>query len=113
MNAVNVGVYYPLLGQSNNEISALSRSQQRCQGFGQIGSRGEELSYLEFLKGEQPTGDDPASGLNTTWSRVEGGDKIQAVYEEIKQNYDFQNPAASTTALANMRSEERRVGRES
>jgi len=102
MNAVNVGVYYPLLGQSNNEISALSRSQHRCQGFGQIGSRGEELSYLEFLKGEQPTGDDPASGLNTTWSRVEGGDKIQAVYEEIKQNYDFQNPAASTAALANM-----------
>lgn len=102
MNTVDVGGYYPLLGKSNNEISALSRSQHRCQGFGQLGSRGEELSYLEFLKGEKPEGEDPTEGINTTWSRVKGGESILKAYEKIKRDFDFKNPAASTTALADL-----------
>ncbi|NJM79620.1 MAG: hypothetical protein HC854_08430, partial [Flavobacterium sp.] len=43
-------VFYPLLGKSNHEIAALSRSQHKCQGFGSTGSRGNETEYLELLK---------------------------------------------------------------
>lgn len=100
--AVDVGVYYPLLGQSNNEISAISRSQHRCQGFGRIGSRGEEKDYLEFLKGDEPSGSDPFSGINTTWSRVEGGEKIMARYEKIVDAFDFTNPAAIVPQLMDL-----------
>ncbi|HHH50265.1 MAG TPA: PIG-L family deacetylase, partial [Saprospiraceae bacterium] len=39
---VDVGVYYPLKGKSNNEIAALSRSMHKCQGFGSIGTRGSQ-----------------------------------------------------------------------
>ena len=102
MNSVDVGVYYPLLGKSNNEISALSRSQHRCQGFGQLGSRGEEFSYLEYLKGKKPGGEDPMSGINTTWNRISGGAVIQEVYDQMKQEFDFKNPAASTKALVEL-----------
>lgn len=98
-NELNTGVYYPLLGRSNDEIAALSRSQHRCQGFGRIGARGEEKEYLELLKGDKPSGTDLLSDINTTWSRVEGGAAVQKDYEKILREYDFQNPGASTEAL--------------
>ena len=40
--------------KSNQEIAALSRSCHESQGFGSTGSRGEEMEYLEFIKGEAP-----------------------------------------------------------
>lgn len=102
MSTVDVGVYYPVLGQSNNEISALSRSQHRCQGFGAIGSRGSQTEYLEFLKGDEPADKDPFSGINTTWSRVEGGAQIKAQYDEILSAYDFADPAAIVPRLMDL-----------
>ena len=39
--AINANVFFPILGKSNFEIAALSRSQHRCQGFGSTGSRGD------------------------------------------------------------------------
>lgn len=99
MTSVDVGVYYPLLGRSNNEISALSRSQHRCQGFGRLSARGEEMEFMEFLKGQKPTGDDPFSGINTTWSRVPGGSAIQNLYDKIMASFDFADPSAITPQL--------------
>lgn len=93
MTSIDVGVYYPLLGLSNTEISAVSRSQHRCQGFGRIGTRGEEKEYLEFLKGDKPMASDPFSGINTTWNRVPGGDRIQKDYENMMSAYQFDNPS--------------------
>lgn len=99
MCTVDVGVYYPILGRSNNEISALSRSQHRCQGFGTVGSRGSQSEYLEFLKGDKPVGKDPFSGINTTWTRVEGGEAIQARYDELMAAYDFEDPTTIVPRL--------------
>ncbi len=104
MSRVDVGVYYPLLGKSNNEISALSRSQHRCQGFGRLSSRGSELEYLEFLKGDKPAGYDPFAGINTTWTRVPGGDKIKELYDRMVRKYDFSNPASIVPELMVLRS---------
>ena len=53
MSAVDAGLYYPLKGKSNNEIAAESRSMHKSQGFGSIGSRGEQMEYLDFIKGEK------------------------------------------------------------
>lgn len=99
MTSVDVGVYYPLLGRSNNEISALSRSQHRCQGFGRLSARGEEKEYMEFLKGQKPTGDDPFSGINTTWTRVAGGSAVQKLYDQLMSSFNFEDPAAITPQL--------------
>ena len=34
LSSLQIGVYYPTIGKSNQEIAALSRSRQQSQGFG-------------------------------------------------------------------------------
>ena len=48
--SVDVGVYYPLKGLSNNEVASIASSQHLCQGFGRLTTRGSQQEYLEFLK---------------------------------------------------------------
>jgi len=91
--AINSNVYYPLKGKSNNEIAALSRSQHKCQGFGTIGSRGDEIEYLELLKGNLPNNANLFEGIDTSWNRVKGGTEIGAILNEMEQNFNFENPS--------------------
>lgn len=102
--ALDVGRYSPLLGASYTEIAAVSRSQHKSQGFGSGSSRGEELEFFEYVKGTQS---DEAlfEGINTTWTRVEGGAPIQRLVDEMIAAYDMTNPAASVPALLNIRKE--------
>ena len=91
--SVDVGVYYPSLGRSNNEIASLASSKHLCQGFGRLNSRGEEMEYLELLKGESLAGQDIFQGINTSWTRIPEGYKIQALLLPIEENFDFKNPS--------------------
>jgi len=94
LSKLDVGVYYPLKGLSNNEIAAIASSQHLCQGFGRLSSRGSENDYLEFLKGDSiKDKNDIFSGINTTWNRVEGGKEIGEILYEIEKNLDFINPS--------------------
>ncbi len=100
MVSVDVGVYYPLIGQSNTEIAAASRSQHRCQGMGNTGSRGRHLEYLELLKGEMPKNkEDIFEGINTTWTRLEGGAPIGKILAKVESSFDFDDPGASVPGL--------------
>src|SRR5690606_6397399 len=66
----DTGIYFPSKGLSNPEIAALSRSEHQSQGFGSIGSRGEQIEYLELLKGEIPEkGSSVFAGIDTSWNR--------------------------------------------
>ncbi|MDT0644481.1 PIG-L family deacetylase [Zunongwangia sp. F363] len=96
----DTGVYFPLKGLSNPEIASLSRSQHRSQGFGSTGSRGSQMEYLEFLKGDMPPAkDDIFAGIDTSWNRIEGGAEIGEILTKVQENYDFTNPAASIPKL--------------
>lgn len=97
--SVDVGVYYPSLGLSNTEISAMSRSQHKSQGFGNTGSRGSQVEYLELLKGDYPKSGNIFEGIDTTWNRLEGGAAIDKILMEVQKNFDFENPAASLPGL--------------
>ncbi len=100
LTAMNIGVYYPLKGLSNTEIAALASSQHRCQGFGRMGSRGNEMEYVELLKGTMPQGaDNIFQGINTTWSRVEGGEDIGTILYGIEKNYNFTDPSTHLPQL--------------
>src|SRR5690606_32084136 len=91
---LDVGVYYPLKGMSNNEIAALASSQHLCQGFGRLSSRGSENEYLEFLKGDLPADPDNIfDGIDTSWSRVEGGEAVGKILYPIEANFNFTEPA--------------------
>ncbi|UAM98782.1 PIG-L family deacetylase [Polaribacter litorisediminis] len=97
---LDVGVYYPLKGLSNNELAAMASSQHLCQGFGRVTTRGTQTEYLKFLKGDtlQDT-NDIFSGINTTWNRIEGGGEIGAILYDLEENFDFVNPSKHLSKL--------------
>ncbi|SHJ70260.1 PIG-L family deacetylase [Pseudozobellia thermophila] len=94
MSSLDIGVYYPTLGRSNNEIAALASSQHLCQGFGRLSTRGSENEYIEFLKGERPKDrNNIFDGIDTSWSRIEGGEAIGAILYPIEKNFNFKDPS--------------------
>ncbi len=101
LTKVDVGVYYPLKGKSNTEISAESRSMHKCQGFGSSGRRGAYPEYLELIKGEFPARSaDLFDGINTTWTRVgEEGRPIGELVARIDREFRHDDPAASVPDL--------------
>ena len=102
LSTVDVGVYYPLKGLSNNEVAAIASSQHLCQGFGRLTTRGSQKEYVEFLKGTKPKiKNDIFSGINTTWNRIKGGGEIGAILYEVEQNFDFANPSKHLPQLLN------------
>ena len=99
MLKIDLGTYYPASGLSNTEISALSRSQHRCQGFGNTGKRGTNDSYFELINGEMPKSSNIFEGIDTTWNRVENGAVVQKIIDQILATYDFKNPSKSIPLL--------------
>lgn len=94
MAVVDIGVFYPLKGVSNNELASIASSQHLCQGFGRLTFRGAQKEYLEFLKGEELNENkDIFSGIDTSWNRIDGGQAIAALLEPIEANFNFQSPA--------------------
>jgi LmbE family N-acetylglucosaminyl deacetylase len=97
---MDVGVYYPSLGVSNNEIASLASSQHLCQGFGRLATRGSQPEYIELLKGSLPKDKKNIfDGINTTWSRVEGGDQIGKILSSVEKEFDFSNPSTHLNQL--------------
>ena len=91
---VETGNYYSDLGLSNGEIAALSRSMHRSQGFGNTGSRGSQTEYLEFLKGDFPENKTNLfDGIDTTWSRIEGGKEIGDILYRVQEKFNFKDPS--------------------
>lgn len=96
----DIGVYYPQKGVSNNEIAALASSQHLCQGFGRLSTRGSKSEYIEFLKGEFPTDKSNVfSGIDTSWNRVKGGNKIGEIINPILESFNFKNPSTHLPEL--------------
>lgn len=91
--SVETGNYFPQLGLSNGEIASLSRSMHKSQGFGSTGSRGTETEYLEILEGSKPSENNLFEGINTNWSRLEGGNAIGAILNPLEENFNFKNPS--------------------
>jgi LmbE family N-acetylglucosaminyl deacetylase len=98
--SLDMGVYYASSGLSNTEIAALSRSMHKSQGFGNTGTRGESMEYIELIKGDLP--EDKLNifdGIDTSWNRITGGKAIGDILNQVEKDYDFKNPSASIKAL--------------
>ena len=98
--SLDTGVYYPMLGLSNNEIASLASSQHLCQGFGRLSTRGSESEYIELLRGDMPN--DPTNifeGIDTSWSRIKGGKAIGDLLYRIEENFNFKNPSTHLNDL--------------
>ena len=99
---LDVGGYNPELGQSYTEISAVSRSQHRSQGFGATGSRGEQIEYLEYFDGSQAD-NDLFEGIDMTWGRVQGGSMVTGKISKLVSDFDVSAPAKSIPALIDLK----------
>jgi LmbE family N-acetylglucosaminyl deacetylase len=91
--SIDIGAYNPLLGKSYTEIAAEGRSMHKSQGFGATGRRGESLNYFELLKGE-PANLDILDGINLTWDRVPGSEKVKNLLKDAEQNFNQEKPAS-------------------
>lgn len=101
---VDVGGYNTLLGSSYNEISADSRSQHKSQGFGSSSSRGYRPEFLELVKGEA-IHQDIFDGVNTSWTRVKGGERVRPLVERLISEFQYEKPSASIPLLFQIRNE--------
>ncbi|MBI1767482.1 MAG: PIG-L family deacetylase [Bacteroidetes bacterium] len=99
---INIGAYNPLLGKSYSEIAAESRTQHKSQGFGSSGRRGDAPEYFEFVKGEKSTST-IFDGVNTTWSRIKGAEKIPSLVNEAVIKFKDEDPSATIPALLKIR----------
>lgn len=102
--AVEVGQYMPLLGRSIGELAGESRSQHKSQGFGVSRQRGNSKEYFSLVKGE-PARSSLMDGVNTTWSRVPGADRVPAIIDSVITHFSVDNPAASLRGLYRLRHE--------
>lgn len=97
---INVGEFLPLLGKSNTEVSALSRSEHKSQGFGRAMKRGEDLHFFEPIKGNLSEAEKGIfEGIDTSWNRIEGGKAIGEILYKVQENYDFTEPGKSVSQL--------------
>jgi LmbE family N-acetylglucosaminyl deacetylase len=102
--SMDVGGYNALLGKSYAEISALSSSQHKSQGWGRRGERGYLPEFFEFMKGVKAE-KDFFDGIDTSWKRVKGGEKVQPLVDQAIREYNGENPALTVSTLFRIRKE--------
>lgn len=88
---VNIGEYNSILGKSYSEIAAEARSQHRCQAFGSLRARGERYEYLMHKAGE-PAKTELFEGINTSWTRLRGGDAVGKLLAKAEAGFDPRKP---------------------
>jgi len=101
---VDTGEYNPFLGKSYSEIAALSRSKHKSQGFGATGRRGTRNDYFSLLEGI-PAKSNLFDGIDTSWNRIPGGQKIGRMLNEIWRAFDPQHPSKSVPKLLDVYTE--------
>lgn len=95
---VDLGTYNPLLGRAYTEIAAESRTQHKSQGFGSAERRGSIINYFE-QRGGDPATTDLFEGIDTSWSRYPGGEKVGPILEKAAATFDANDPSATVPLL--------------
>lgn len=98
--SVDLGAYNPLLGKAYSEIAADSRSMHKSQGFGSAERRGTLPSYFEMVSGV-PVENDLFDGIDLTWKRIPGSERVSTLLNEARNSFDPANPAAIAPILVN------------
>jgi LmbE family N-acetylglucosaminyl deacetylase len=100
--AVDAGEFNPVLGKSYAEIAGISRSQHRSQGFGAAERRGPSKNFLATIAGA-PADKDVLDDVDTTWSRVPGGEPIGRILAEAERMFIPEHPEKTIPLLLKAR----------
>ena len=96
--AVDIGGYSPVLGKSSGELAAESRSMHKSQAMGEPGMRGSAMAYFQHTKGDKAA-QHLFDGINTTWTRIPGGEKVEMWIDQALAAYHPARPADVVSAL--------------
>ena len=88
---IDVGEFNPLLGYSDGELAAMSRSMHRCQGMGTASHDGLHTEYFKLLKGEG-NNNDLFSADELSFSRYHGTEKYMELMQEARKNFNAEKP---------------------
>jgi len=102
---LDVGGYNTLLGKSYGEIAAESRSMHKSQGFGSAKQRGEYFEYFKPIKGDTANLKDIFEGIDFSWKRVKGGEKIGGIIEQIIKDFKIEKPQSSLQSFGKLMDE--------
>jgi LmbE family N-acetylglucosaminyl deacetylase len=98
---LDVGGYDPLLGQSAGEIGGEARSMHKSQGEGRPRRKGEIIESFVTTGGDTAH-NDIMEGIQTGWSRIEGGKEIGEQLTKIIAAFRFERPDLSVEALVDL-----------
>jgi LmbE family N-acetylglucosaminyl deacetylase len=96
---IDVGGFNPILGKSYGELAAISRTNHKSQGAALTPARGQSLEYFTLVAGDGAHSD-PMEGVETGWRRVEGGEKIEGMVNQLIRDFSLVHPERSVTGLA-------------
>ena len=96
---IDVGGFNPILGKSYGELAAISRTNHKSQGAALTPARGQSMEYFTLVAGEGAHGD-PMENVETTWRRVEGGEKIEGLVNQLIRDFSLTHPERSVAGLA-------------
>ncbi|HEV2481353.1 MAG TPA: PIG-L family deacetylase [Puia sp.] len=98
---IDVGAFNPILGKSYGEIAAESRTNHKSQGAALTPARGSFDEYFSLVDGE-PAHTDPMDGVETSWRRVPGGERIEGMVGQVIHDFSLRYPERSVPALVNI-----------
>ena len=96
-----MGEYLPTLGIGCGELAGQSRSVHKSQGAGTPSVPGMQMEYFKLVDGDT-LAQSLFDGIDITWGRV-GRPDIGDDLKKILDQFDFEHPDASITALLAVR----------
>ena len=94
---IDAGSYDALSGRSWGEVAAASRTMHKSQGFGSAPRVGPSLEYFTLTAGAPSR--DPFGGIDTSWSRMPGTQRLQRHLARASTGF---NPRAPHRALPHL-----------
>lgn len=95
---IDIGGYNSLIGKSYGELGGEARTMHKSQGEGRPNRKGQSFEYFATTVGE-PLKNDLMDGVFTDWKRIDGGDKIETMINDIIKTFDLEKPQFSVPAL--------------
>lgn len=100
---LDLGAHDARLGMGYGELSALSRSQHKSQGFGRAGERGPIIEHFVHVAGE-PAKTDLLDGVTTDWSRYgDAATPVIRALDEARRLFVRDEPQQAVRALLTAR----------
>jgi hypothetical protein len=99
---LDVGVTILYLEKVMEKLRAESRSQHKSQGFGVPAGRGRSNRIFYSQQKAINLKSDLMEGIDISWKKVNGGEAIEKMVNDISASFDFLHPENSVKALVQL-----------